>query len=268
MASIYRSIVAVNLVFVNNCMIWKNIFLTAFIFFASAGVAMANGLPDADRDGVPDQDELFVYYTDPNNADTDGDGFSDFVEINSGFSPHNPEPVKLIDSDVDKDGLSEAWEIKFRSNPLVADTDGDGLKDGEEVDKGFDPLKKGGARLAVSLRINLQSQTLDYLLNGYIWKSFAVSSGKASMPTPKGDFKVMNKIEKAWSRTYKLWMPYWLGLNSPGIGIHELPIWPSGYREGENHLGAPVSHGCIRLGVGAASYVYQRVSSGTPVLIR
>ena len=247
---------------------WKN-----FLFFILAGIlcfraAGANGLPDADHDGVPDQDEIGVYYTNPDNADTDGDGHSDFEEINQGFSPHNPQPVKLIDSDLDQDGLSDAWEIKFKTNPSQADTDGDGFKDGEEADKGFDPAKVGGARLDVSLRINLKKQSLDYLLNGYVWRSFTVSTGKASTPTPKGEFKIVNKVKKAWSREHGLWMPYWLGLNANGVGIHELPIWPNGYREGINHLGKPVSHGCIRLGIGAAAYIYERLPVGAKVLIQ
>ena len=54
-------------------------------------------------------------------------------------------------------------------------------------------------------------------------------------------------------KAYGLWMPFWLGLDRGRIGIHELPVWPSGYREGEDHLGKAVSHGCIRLGVGSAS---------------
>lgn len=247
---------------------WKNIFLISIPLLLIAFSVQANGLPDADFDGVPDRDEQEVYYTDMYQADTDNDGYSDFEEINKGFSPHNPQAVKLIDSDLDDDGLSDAWEIKFKTDPTNSDTDGDGFKDGEEADQGFDPARADGERLNVALRINLATQTLDYLLNDYAWKSFSVSTGKASMPTPTGDFKIMNKIEKAWSNTYKLWMPYWLGLNASGIGIHELPIWPSGYREGENHLGIPVSHGCIRLGVGSAQYIYERVSQDTPVLIR
>ena len=241
-------------------------FFFLFLLLAVTDV-QANGLPDADRDGVPDKDEQEVYYTDMYAVDTDGDGYSDFEEINRGFSPHNPEPVRLIDSDMDSDGLSDAWEIKFRTSPVLADTDGDGFKDGEEADYGFNPALAEGARLDVSLRVNLSSQILDYLLNGYVWKSFPISSGKASTPTPTGEFKVNNKIKKAWSQTYGLWMPYWLGLNAGSIGIHELPIWPNGYREGENHLGTPVSHGCIRLGLDAASYIYDRIPVGTTVLI-
>ena len=235
--------------------------------FLMAPSAFANNLPDADHDAVPDRDELQIYFTNPNNADTDGDSYSDFEEINAGFSPHNPQAVKLVDSDMDKDGLSDAWEIKFRTNPLQADSDGDGFNDGEEVEAGFDPAQADGKKLDSSLRINLSEQKLDYRLNGFTWKSFPVSTGKASMPTPRGEFKILNKIDKAWSKTYGLWMPYWLGINSPGIGIHELPIWPSGYREGENHLGIPVSHGCIRLGTDSAAYIYGHMSVGGRVVI-
>ncbi|MGE5425806.1 MAG: L,D-transpeptidase family protein [Bacillota bacterium] len=229
--------------------------------------AFANGLPDGDRDGVPDRDEKEIYHTNPASSDTDGDGFKDFEEITTGYSPVNPKPVRLIDSDIDNDGLTEAWEIKFKSDPFVADTDGDGKKDGEEVDKGYDPVAGEGAKLTKSLRISLGAQKLDYLLNGYSWKSFPISSGRPDMPTTKGEFIISNKIEKAWSKSYGLWMPYWLGLAGTRMGIHELPVWPNGYREGENHLGKPVSHGCVRLGVGAAKYIYERMEPGEKVEI-
>lgn len=246
---------------------WKNIFFFLSVVFLAVRSVSANGLPDADHDGVPDRDETEIYYTNPNAADTDGDGYSDFAEINRGFSPHNPQPVKLTESDLDRDGLSDAWEIKFKTDPANPDTDGDGFKDGAEADQGFDPAHPGGARLNVSLRVNLKTQKLDYLLNDYVWKSFTVSTGKASTPTPKGEFKIVNKVNKAWSREHGLWMPYWLGLSANGVGIHELPIWPNGYREGENHLGRPVSHGCIRLGIGPAAYIYERMAIGAKVII-
>lgn len=243
-------------------------FLALLSLLSLALAANANGLPDADRDGVPDKDEVEIYFTNPSNRDTDGDGFTDFAEINAGYSPTNPASVKLVDSDLDQDGLSDAWEIKFRTDPRNPDTDGDGHKDGEEVDAGYDPALGSDARLTGSLRVNLHNQTLDFLLNGYAWKTFSISSGKPSMPTPKGEFTIANKIEKAWSRAYGLWMPYWMGISGTRAGFHELPIWPNGYREGEDHLGKAVSHGCVRLGVGAAEYLYDRISVGDQIIIR
>ncbi len=42
--------------------------------------------PDADKDGLPDEmEELFG--TDPKKADTDGDGFNDYSEIENGYNP-------------------------------------------------------------------------------------------------------------------------------------------------------------------------------------
>ena len=50
-------------------------------------------------------------------------------------------------------------------------------------------------------------------------------------------------------------------------GLHELPEWPGGKKEGEDHLGTPVSGGCIRLGVGAAKELYEWADVGTEVII-
>jgi hypothetical protein len=200
--------------------------------------------------------------------DSDDDGYSDAAELASGYSPFNPEKVKIEKSDMDKDGLNDYWELKFGTDALNPDTDGDGYKDGEEIDRAFDPATGAASKLPLKIEVNLKDQKLIYLVDGQPWKQFTVSTGKASMPTPKGNFKIVNKSKKAWSNKYELWMPYWLGIKDGSFGIHELPLWPNGYREGTNHLGKPVSHGCIRLGIGSAQYLYDRVAVGTEVTIK
>lgn len=238
----------------------------ALIFLSAAGPILANGLPDTDQDGVPDGDELEVYKTDPNNPDTDGDGYSDWQELNNGYSPLNSRKEKLEVSDYDGDGLSDRLEFNFHTDPTNPDTDGDGFKDGEEINSGFNPNQGEGAKLPKRIEINTRAQKLDYFLGGVKLGTFPVSSGKASMPTPKGHFKIDGKSLKAWSH-YGLWMPYWMSLKNGYFGIHELPVWPNGYREGENHLGVPVSHGCVRLGIGPAEFLYNWAEIGTPVFI-
>ncbi|NCU39447.1 murein L,D-transpeptidase [Candidatus Falkowbacteria bacterium] len=199
--------------------------------------------------------------------DTDGDGYSDEIEIKMGYSPYNKQPIRANSSDVDGDGLSDYFEYVFKTNPFVADSDNDGYNDFLEIDNAFDPNSEIKDKLPVRVEINLSEQTLSFFVAGIKWREFKVSTGKKSMPTPTGSFKIINKIEKAWSRAYGLWMPFWLGLERGGIGIHELPFWPSGYREGEDHLGQAVSHGCIRLGIGAAEYVYNHLQVGDVVKI-
>jgi len=48
---------------------------------------------------------------------------------------------KDFDNLTDEDELKYGTEI-FKTNPLKADTDGDGIKDGTEIRRGADPLKK------------------------------------------------------------------------------------------------------------------------------
>lgn len=225
-------------------------------------------MPDSDSDGINDTDEEKTYFTDKQNPDTDGDGFNDWVELNKGFSPYNPaKGIKLDKSDADKDGLSDKLELSFQVNPLNRDTDGDGYSDGEEVKRGFDP-SVAGAKLDKRIEVNLKKQQLSYFLGTVKLGEFVISSGKPALPTPTGQFKIINKVPRAWSKAYGLWMPYWMGLGSGRFGFHELPEWPNGYKEGANHLGHPVSHGCVRLGVGPAKTLYDWVEVGTPVVIR
>ncbi len=119
----------------------------------------------------------------------------------------------------------------------------------------------------MAIDINLSQQRLRLYINGKLDQIFLVSTGKWSTPTPVGHFAINNKKPLAWSAAHGLWMPYWMSFIGSAYGIHELPYWPGGYREGANHLGIPVSHGCVRLGIGAAVYVYNHVSIGTPVNI-
>jgi hypothetical protein len=122
---------------------------------------------DTDKDGLTNFDELFVHNTNPNKADTDGDGINDNVEITNGGDPLDAESdtdgdglkdkvetrtkfflsatntgTDPYDSDSDNDGLSDKVETgtgKFVSmsntgtNPNTPDTDGDGLDDKEET---------------------------------------------------------------------------------------------------------------------------------------
>lgn len=114
--------------------------------------------------------------------------------------------------------------------------------------------------------IDLPQQKLCRIDGVNIIDCFIISSGKPSMPTPTGIYAIQSKSPRQWSAKYGLWMPYWEQF-SGDYGLHELPEWPSGYKEGEAHLGTPVSHGCVRLGVGSAQTLYDWTEIGTPVYI-
>jgi hypothetical protein len=93
------------------------------------------GLVDSDKDGLSDGMEP-QYGTDPQKADTDGDGLGDYAEI----FQYNTDPTR---ADTDGDGLRDGDELLvYHSDPFKADTDGDGLSDGDEVHLyGSDPTR-------------------------------------------------------------------------------------------------------------------------------
>jgi len=116
--------------------------------------------------------------------------------------------------------------------------------------------------------INLAQQIMTTFEDGKLLDTYMVYSGKPGYETPPGNYKIENKAPRAWSSEFGLFMPWWNALVPSGkFGIHELPEWPGGYKEGANHLGTPVSHGCVRLGVGPAKTVYDWAPIGTPVVV-
>ncbi|MEI7621002.1 MAG: L,D-transpeptidase [Candidatus Moraniibacteriota bacterium] len=134
-----------------------------------------------------------------------------------------------------------------------------------EEAKKFTPAKKLTGKY---IDVNLASQVMTLFEDGKAVDSYIVSSGKPGMETSKGEFAIRNKADRPWSKKYGLYMPNWMALVPSGLfGIHELPEWPGGYKEGANHLGTPVSHGCVRLGIGPSKRVFDWAEIGTPVVI-
>jgi hypothetical protein len=120
------------------------------------------GGADGDGDGLPDDYELAngLDPDDPIDAmeDQDGDGLSALAEFDAGTNP------QIADSDDDgiEDGEElEAGENGFVTNPLLADSDGDGISDGLEIEVGTDPNDSASFDLAASLMTLEVSPSID-----------------------------------------------------------------------------------------------------------
>jgi lipoprotein-anchoring transpeptidase ErfK/SrfK len=118
------------------------------------------------------------------------------------------------------------------------------------------------------VEVYLADQKMYRIEGNTLQATYTVSSGKWSTPTPTGTFTLSGHIKRAWSRSFGLWMPDWVNFKDNQYGIHALPEWPNGYKEGEAHLGTPVSHGCIRLSDADAEVMYDWIEDGTPLIIR
>jgi lipoprotein-anchoring transpeptidase ErfK/SrfK len=106
-------------------------------------------------------------------------------------------------------------------------------------------------------------------------KSFGVATGQRQYPTPLGRFRVVVKWKNpwwyppnsAWAKDKEPVPPgpgnplgtRWMGISSPGVGIHGTPDPGS--------IGYSVSHGCIRMRISDAEWLFNRVTVGTTVFI-
>jgi len=105
---------------------------------------------DSDLDGLVDTVEQ-VNNTDLFNSDTDGDGFSDSVEVGYGLNPLDNSDGPTADSD--HDGISNGDEADNGLDPMndldgaEYDSDADGISNGDEIIRGLDPLDSEDALL-------------------------------------------------------------------------------------------------------------------------
>jgi lipoprotein-anchoring transpeptidase ErfK/SrfK len=106
-------------------------------------------------------------------------------------------------------------------------------------------------------------------------RRFAVATGQTVYPTPLGRFQIVVKWKNPW------WYPpaspwakgekptppgpgnplgtRWMGLSAPGVGIHGTPQ--------DGSIGYSLSHGCIRMHIPQAEWLFDHVDVGTPVYI-
>jgi lipoprotein-anchoring transpeptidase ErfK/SrfK len=106
-------------------------------------------------------------------------------------------------------------------------------------------------------------------------RTFGIATGQARYPTPSGIWEIVDKQRDPWWRPpnsdwAKGLKPIppgpgnplgtrWMGLNAPGVGIHGTPDDAS--------IGYSASHGCIRMHVPDAEWLFDHVGYGTPVVI-
>ena len=88
--------------------LFSSILLFVLLFFG--GVLSVHGaVKDSDADGLIDKAELETYKTDPNNADTDGDGVTDTDEVLHKTNPLVKETVVVKEDALSAKKISWIW---------------------------------------------------------------------------------------------------------------------------------------------------------------
>jgi len=108
-----------------------------------------------------------------------------------------------------------------------------------------------------NITVNVAAKRLTLFKAGKVFKTYPIAVGKPATPTPKGNFKIINKA-------YNPGGPFgarWLGLSAPNgdYGIHGT--------NNPSSIGKSVSNGCIRTYNNNIIEIYNLVPVGTPVKI-
>jgi LysM repeat protein len=120
------------------------------------------------------------------------------------------------------------------------------------------------------IEIDISEQHLYAYQDNELVFSLVVSTGIGNS-TRIGTFKVLDKIPKAYSSRFNIWMPFWLGIYYSGTlenGIHGLPLLMNGVELWGNLLGKPATYGCIESITSEIKKLYDWAEIGTPVIIR
>ena len=92
-----------------------------------------------------------------------------------------------------------------------------------------------------------------------------VADVKASTPTVKGEFKIYGRGKSFGSKTYTCW--YYTQFYGNYLFHSVLYNHGSMSKIQDGTLGRPVSHGCIRLDINNAKWLYDNIPNGTKVVI-
>ena len=128
---------------------------------------------------------------------------------------------------------------------------------------------RGSRRPDRQILVSIPDRKLALIEDGAVLKVYPVAVGSEETPSPEGEFKIVNRVDKpTYYHKGKVipagrWNPLgtrWIGLSEPHYGIH-------GTNEPKS-IGKAASHGCIRMSRKDLEELFMLVRPGDTVIIR
>ena len=118
------------------------------------------------------------------------------------------------------------------------------------------------------IEVDLGRQKVFVYYKEKIIREMICSGGAESSPTPTGEFKTSQKIEYDWVDRFDMGAYYWIRFYETYL-FHSIPFDKDGNMMMEEYekLGNPASHGCIRLKLEEAKWLYENLPLDVRVLI-
>jgi len=137
------------------------------------------------------------------------------------------------------------------------------------------PPSRTAANYGPIVVIDRSVNTLKLYSSTQLVATFHVATGQSVYPTPSGVFSVVDMQrdpwwlppDSSWAQGLKPVPPgpgnplgtRWMGISAPGVGMHGTPD--------DSSIGYSRSHGCIRMHIPDAEWLFNHVVIGTPVVI-
>ncbi|MBA7508288.1 hypothetical protein ES705_00214 [subsurface metagenome] len=199
-----------------------------------------------------------AYFTETNNLD-----YSNEVTVKS-ISEGDDSMDNLVeeleeDEDTFKEEAGEEQEAA-----VVEEIKDENNNPGQNEDQNIDFSNSDDFRIEVDLT---KQKVFVYYKDNLI-KEMICSGGAEETPTPPGEFETSDKIKYSWVERFDVGAFYWIRFYKKYL-FHSVPFDKNGGMIIEEYekLGSPVSHGCIRLKLEEAKWLYDKLPSGVKVII-
>ena len=199
-----------------------------------------------------------AYFTETNNSD-----FSYGVTVKS-ISEEDGSMDNLAEgSEEDKDTFKE-WIGEEQGSADVEEIKDEHNYPGPIKEQNIDFNSSNDFRIEVDLT---KQKVFVYYKDNMI-KEMICSGGADQSPTPLGEFETSDKIKYSWVERFNVGAFYWTRFYKTYL-FHSVPYNENKEMIVEEYekLGSPASHGCIRLKLEEAKWLYDKLPSGVKVII-